>query len=175
VKFSLERILDPKTKSPRTNSVAWLKSVEVKGEHEARLHLKAPSPTWLIELSNLSMMPPKYASEKGIAHVAQNPVGTGPYKFVKWTRGQEIVLEANTGYFKGEPKVKTLIFRSSRVLTRIAALLSGAIDLRVTWRRGRTHHRGQQGPRCSRISFQWTYLSDAMTRAPWPTSGSASH
>jgi len=169
VKFSLERILDPKTKSPRTTAVAWLKSVEVKGEYDARLHLKAPSPTWLIELTNISMMPPKYANEKGIAHVAQNPVGTGPYKFVKWTRGQEMVLEANPAYFKGEPKIKTLIFKViPEYSTRVAALLSGAIDLighvapeDVPVIEANKSLKVQAVPI---LRFQWTYLSDAMTQ-----------
>jgi peptide/nickel transport system substrate-binding protein len=169
VKFSLERILDPATKSPRTTAVGWLKSVEVLGEHEARLHFKAPSPLWLIELTNLGMMPPKYAKEKGIQHFSQNPVGTGPYKFVRWTRGQEIVLEANTEYWKGAPGIKTLVFKIiPDPSTRVAALLSGAIDLLghvapedVPVLQANTSLKVQSTPI---LRFQWTYLSDAMTK-----------
>jgi len=41
----------------------------------------------------------------------RNPVGTGPYKFVSWTAGTEVKLEANPDYWRGAPKVKTLIYR----------------------------------------------------------------
>jgi peptide/nickel transport system substrate-binding protein len=96
-------------------------------------------------------------------------VGTGPYKFVKWTRGQEIVLEANTEYFKGEPKVKTLIFKIiPEYSTRIAALLSGAIDLvgHVAPEDIPTieANKGLKVQAVPILRFQWTYLSDAMTK-----------
>jgi peptide/nickel transport system substrate-binding protein len=169
VKFSLERILDPATKSPRITAVGWLKSVDVLGEHEARLNFKAPSPIWLIELSNIGMMPPRYTKEKGIQYFAQNPVGTGPYKFVKWTRGQEIVLEANAEYWKGAPEIKTVMFKIiPDYSTRVAALLSGAIDLmgHVTPEDAQMIQANRQLKVQSTpiLRFQWTYLSDAMTK-----------
>src|SRR5437588_389145 len=39
------------------------------------------------------------------------PVGTGPFKFVRWERGKEIVLEANEEYFDGAPRLSRLVFR----------------------------------------------------------------
>jgi peptide/nickel transport system substrate-binding protein len=115
------------------------------------------------------MMPPKYAKEKGIQHFSQNPVGTGPYKFVKWTRGQEIVLEANTEYWKGAPAIKTLVFKIiPDYSTRVAALLSGAIDLlgHVTPEDVPTieANKGLKVQSTPILRFQWTYLSDAMTK-----------
>jgi peptide/nickel transport system substrate-binding protein len=168
VKFSLERILDPATKSPRVTAVGWLKSVEVLGELEARLHFKAPSPIWLIELTNIGMMPPRYVKEKGIQHFSQNPVGTGPYKFVRWSRGQEIVLDANAEYWKGAAGIKTVVFKIiPDYSTRVAALMSGAIDLlgHVTPEDAKTLEstRTLKLQSTPILRFQWTYLSDALT------------
>ena len=39
------------------------------------------------------------------------PVGTGPFKFVRWERGKEIVLQANEDYFDGAPRLSRLVFR----------------------------------------------------------------
>jgi peptide/nickel transport system substrate-binding protein len=169
VKFSLERILDPATKSPRVTAVGWLKSVEVLGTLEARLHFKAPSPIWLIELTNIGMMPPGYVKDKGLQHFAQNPVGTGPYRFVRWTRGQEIVLDANPEYWKGPASIKTVVFKIiPDYSTRVAALMSGAIDLlgHVTPEDAKTLETAKTVKLQSTpiLRFQWTYLSDAMTK-----------
>lgn len=40
------------------------------------------------------------------------PIGSGPFKFVRWDRGSAVVLEANEDYFRGAPEIDTLIFRT---------------------------------------------------------------
>jgi peptide/nickel transport system substrate-binding protein/oligopeptide transport system substrate-binding protein len=40
-----------------------------------------------------------------------HPVGTGPFKFVRWDRGKEIALDANPEYFDGAPRLSRLVFR----------------------------------------------------------------
>lgn len=167
VKFSLERVLDPKTKSPRIPSVNWLKSVEVVDDFTVKLHLINPHPLWMEDLHNLAMVPPKYLQEKGDSHFAENPVGTGPYKFVKWIRGQEVQLVANNKYFKEIPQVKNGIIKIiPDASTKVAALLSGAVDLI----RGVSPEeipiiKANQNLKVATVPilrFQWFYLSDAL-------------
>ncbi len=130
VKFSLERVLDPKTKSPRTPSLSWLKSVDVTDNNTVKLNFKNPHPLWTQDLLSICMVPPKYIAEKGDSYFAEHPVGTGPYKFVKWVRSQEILLTANTKYFLGEPRIENVSIKIvPDASTRLAALLSGTIDL----------------------------------------------
>ncbi len=86
-------------------------------------------------LANLAMslaapiVSPK-ALEDGDNSVMETPVGTGPYKFVKWNKGENVVLVRNDDYW-GEPaKTKNVIFRfipdnSARVL----ALNNGEVDM----------------------------------------------
>ncbi|MBV9149216.1 MAG: peptide ABC transporter substrate-binding protein [Candidatus Eremiobacteraeota bacterium] len=40
-----------------------------------------------------------------------NPIGTGPYRMVRWMRGDHIEFQANPNYFMGKPKIATIILR----------------------------------------------------------------
>ena len=60
------------------------------------------------------------------------PVGAGPYRFVSFTPGVELVLEAVDQYWRATPRVKRLVFRSiPDPSTRFAALKRGEIDITV--------------------------------------------
>jgi peptide/nickel transport system substrate-binding protein len=62
----------------------------------------------------------------------RKPVGTGPFKFVSFSPGQQLVLEANADYWKGPPGAEKLVFVDiPETTTRVTALDSGEIDL--TW------------------------------------------
>jgi peptide/nickel transport system substrate-binding protein len=83
----------------------------------------------LERLTNLAILPPKYVKEKGDAYIAKNPIGSGPYYFVEWARGQRLVVEAHPGYWGPEPAVKTLVIRPILdVGTAIAEMLAGGVD-----------------------------------------------
>jgi peptide/nickel transport system substrate-binding protein len=92
---------------------------------------KVPFPTLITNLAFcMPIVPPKYVREKGDTHIATNPVGTGPFKFVRWRKDDALVLEANDNYWRGSPKIKTLIFRPiPDESTRVAALATGEIDI----------------------------------------------
>jgi peptide/nickel transport system substrate-binding protein len=76
------------------------------------------------------MVPPKYTREKGDAQLAVNPVGTGPYRFVEWKKGDRLTVEANEQYWGGAPAVKTVVFRViPETATQIAEVLSGGVDI----------------------------------------------
>jgi len=57
-------------------------------------------------------------------------VGTGPFKFVEWRKGERTTIEANEQYWKGAPAIKTIVFRViPETATQIAELLSGGVDI----------------------------------------------
>ena len=61
---------------------------------------------------------------------ASNPVGSGPFRVVRWIKDDRIELAANPDYFGGAPKVATVIFRPvPSESARAAALSSGEIDI----------------------------------------------
>ncbi len=77
-----------------------------------------------------AMIPPGYFKEVGQEGFNEHPVGTGPYKFVEWVKGDHITMEANLDYWRGAPKIKTLIFRPiPESSTRVAAIQTGEVDI----------------------------------------------
>lgn len=59
----------------------------------------------------------------------RKPIGTGPFKFVKWEPGQYIEVEANKDYFSGAPKLDKIVYRFGDANTMIAAFMSKEIDI----------------------------------------------
>ncbi len=82
-------------------------------EFTIQIHLKtAYSPfIYTIAITPFSIVSPTAVKEFGDEY-SNNPVGTGPFKFVQWDRGDKIVLQANENYWGGRPKLDRVIFRS---------------------------------------------------------------
>ena len=94
VKFSLERIMDPKTKSPWMSTLTSLvDKIEVLDDYTIQITGKTPSTNLLLEIGRMPLVPPKYITEKGDAYFAANPVGTGAFKFVEAKAGDRVVFE----------------------------------------------------------------------------------
>jgi len=132
VKFTIDRVLNPEQKSPIRGNFTWIKSVDIVDEHTVRIVTEKPYPAIheILTFGNFGMVPPKYIKEKGDAHFAKNPVGTGPFKFVEWRKGERTTIEANEQYWKGAPAIKTIVFRViPETATQIAELLSGGVDI----------------------------------------------
>src|SRR5262245_49063736 len=134
VKFSLERLVNPANKLRGSTSFAPIERVEIVDQYTVRIHTKKPWPVFLshIALRQASMYPPKAYAGKDTATISKNPIGTGPYKFVRWSKDEEIVMEAFPGYWGGAPKVKAAVFkRIPDDAVRVAALQNGEVDVAV--------------------------------------------
>ncbi len=131
VRYNIERILNPEQKSPQVANLNMIDQVIVVDGHTVQITTHAPYPLLPGRLS-LEMVPPGYIEEHGDAYFAEHPVGTGPYKFVRWTRDEEIVLEANEDYWRGVPAVQEVVFKPiPENAVRISALQGGDVDLIV--------------------------------------------
>jgi peptide/nickel transport system substrate-binding protein len=132
VKFTVERIADAKLKLRGATPWAPLSHAEVVDPYTVRIHTKAPWPILDTNVTTLPILAPKYYREKDMAHVARNPVGTGPFKFVRWVKDDRIELTANEQYWRGAPRVKSFVFRPiPDDAVRVAALQNGEIDVAV--------------------------------------------
>jgi len=108
VKYNFDRILDPATKA--SNAAALLEpyqSSEVLDEYTIKLNLATPSRAFLGNLSQalLGIVSPAAAQKYG-DQLGQHPVGTGPFKFVKWEENAVIQVERNPDY-KWAPELVT--------------------------------------------------------------------
>ena len=133
-KYSLERIAQGQGKLRGATFFAPIDRVEIVDPLTIRVHTKKPWPTFTAVMTFVqgAMYPAKAYADKDTAFITKNPIGTGPYKFVRWSKDEEIVLEANPGYFRGAPKIKTVVFRPiPDDAVRVAALQNGEIDLAV--------------------------------------------
>src|SRR5436189_1017704 len=131
-KFSIERVKDPKLRA--SSNFKPVESVEIVDPYTIRVHTNKPWPTFLtvMTFAQASMYPPKAYKDKQPADISRQPIGTGPYKFVRWAKDEEIVLEANDAWWRGAPKIKTVVFRPiPDDAVRVAALQNGEIDVAV--------------------------------------------
>jgi peptide/nickel transport system substrate-binding protein len=133
MKYSIERMLNPKTASPIVEFAdAGVTGVNIIDEYTADVVSNAPAPI-IPEQSALFdgvMVPPKYIEEKGAAYFAKHPVGTGPFKFAAWQPGVQVAMEANSRYWGGAPSIAQLIVKPvPDTATALASLESGELDL----------------------------------------------
>ena len=78
--------------------------------------------------ANLGIVP-QTAGEPG-GGFSKNPVGTGPYKFVSWSEGEKIEMEANEDYWRGAPAIKKLTIKiHTDRNTAAIALEKGEVDV----------------------------------------------
>jgi peptide/nickel transport system substrate-binding protein len=134
VKFTIDRVLDPATKSVTRGNFTWIKEVKVVDENTVQIITFKPFPAAAEFLTLAYIVPPKYLKSVGDEEFSRKPVGTGPYKFVEWKKAEHLIVEANENYWKdspkGMPKIKTIVFRTiPETTTQIAELLSGGVDI----------------------------------------------
>ena len=127
VKFVFERAMNPETKHPYPGYYAAIGDIIVKDEYTITFSLKSLNANFLLNLARQgSVIYPREAVEtlKGA------PVGTGPFRFGDWVRGDRITLTKNPDYHvKGLPKLERVTFRFiADPNAAQAALKAGDVD-----------------------------------------------
>jgi peptide/nickel transport system substrate-binding protein len=130
VKFSFERYRGANHELIKRQVAA----IETPDDTHVRFKLKEPWPDFLTFYSSASgagwIVPKKYVEQVGDDGFKKAPIGAGPYKFVSFTPGVELVLEAFDGYWRKMPNVKRLVMKViPDEATRTAALKRGEIDI----------------------------------------------
>ena len=130
VKYSFERVLDPKKKSPQYGNIRAVKEVKVVSPDTVHLITDKPFPLLLERMVFFPIVPKKIVEAMGDQAFGQKPVGTGPWKFAEWKKDQHVRLEAFDQYWRGKPPFKGLVFRSvPEVATQVAELKTGGVDV----------------------------------------------
>jgi len=133
VKFTIERLLDPRVRNPNRHLFAAIKSAEAVNDQTVRLTLSQPSPILLANLTTTTaaiMSPAAVARAGDRLSVAPIGVGTGPYVFKEWRRGDSILVERNPNYWGKKPVFEEVLFRVvPDAGTRLAQLLAGDIHM----------------------------------------------
>ena len=173
VKFSLERYRGAASKTFKERVVA----VETPDASRVRIRLKEPWPDFLTFYSSATgagwIVPKKYVEKVGDEGFKKHPIGAGPYRFVSFTPGVELVLEAVDQYWRRTPHVKRLVFKAiPDPSTRFAALKRGEIDI-TYWM---TASLGEELQRTPGLTLKpavanntyWVYFVDQWDpKSPW--------
>lgn len=129
---SFERLL---AEDRDTSASAYFKpivqDVRAVGEYTVEFTLNEPFAPFLNTLAHAAahIVSPAAIEEYG-DDLGQNPVGTGPYRFVEWVRGERLVLEAFEDYFLGAPPLDGIEYRIiPEASTRVALLETGEADI----------------------------------------------
>jgi peptide/nickel transport system substrate-binding protein len=131
VKFSYDRYKGASAKLLQEK----IKEVQVTAPNRVRFLLKAPWPDFMAFYGTSAtgagwIVPKKYVEKVGEEGFKKTPVGAGPYKFVSFNPGVELVLEAFPDYWRKAPSVKRLVMRSiPDESTRAAAVKTGEVDI----------------------------------------------
>lgn len=128
VKYTFERIANPKTASSYASAYTSIKTIEVKSPTQVVFHLSTPFAPLLTNLAQNGEIVNKKAIESPDS--ARKPVGTGPFMFVEWVQSDHVTLKKNPSYFvAGKPYLDEVIFKFLAVdQSRIEALQSGQLD-----------------------------------------------
>jgi peptide/nickel transport system substrate-binding protein len=131
-KFSIERTYEPNAKM-RVNTVfTTVDRIEAPDPTTLIIHTKKPDPLLPARLGFYGgqIVPKKYLDAVGPDTFSQKPIGTGPVRFVSWTKDDRVVLDANPDYWGGRVDFDRLIVRAlPEMAPRVAALLKGEVDL----------------------------------------------
>ncbi len=130
VKFSFERYRGSSAK-PLKDHVA---AVETPDAQHVRFKLKEAWPDFLTFYASATgaawIVPKKYIEQVGDEGFKKAPIGAGPYKFVSFTPGLELAMDAFDQYWRKKPSVPHLHFKViPDESTRLAALKRGEIDI----------------------------------------------
>jgi oligopeptide transport system substrate-binding protein len=146
VKYSLDRVTNPKTQSPGAGFFASIKGydavaagtseslegVTVVDPYTVKFELTRPDATFLHVMAiNFAHVVPKEEVEKYGADFGKHPVGTGAYKLTDWTLGQHLIFERNPDYWrKGLPHLDKITFEvGQEPIVALLRLQKGEVDI----------------------------------------------
>jgi peptide/nickel transport system substrate-binding protein len=173
VKFSFQRY--------RGNAARVLKdkvaAVETPNSRRVIFRLNKPWPDFLTYYTSVTgagwIVPKAYVESVGDEGFKKMPVGAGPYKFVSFNPGVELVLDAFDGFWRKPPEVKKLVLRViPDETTRLVALKRGEVDIAYSIRgelaEEITHTPGLELKSTVLNGTQWLYFPDQWDpKSPW--------
>jgi peptide/nickel transport system substrate-binding protein len=142
VVFTFERILTEGAisgqSSPRKGLLGPLAKVEKIDDYKVKFTLNNPWPVFLKMLPHQQIVPKKYIEQNGDAYFAENPIGTGPFKFQGGNINEQVIMERFDNYYGGShlippvgpARVDRAIFRIvPESATRVALLRAGDVHI----------------------------------------------
>src|SRR5436190_2007397 len=134
VKAVYERNMVP-GKTVVQSGFATLESVQAVNPTTLRIVTRKPDPLVPVRMAQMggSIYPARFTSDEGARELARKPIGSGAYKFVSWTKDDQLVMEANRdwwGWNGKPPAVDRVIWKPiPDDFARLSALQRGEVDV----------------------------------------------
>jgi peptide/nickel transport system substrate-binding protein len=128
VKYSFERLLDPKTAAPYRMYYESIESIQVVNPLTVRFKMKKVDSNFLFNVARGDAV---IVSRQGIDKLKSAPIGTGPFKLAEWKRGDSVTMVRNPDYYrKGIPYLDGVVFKFiPDPSAQLAALRAGDVDV----------------------------------------------
>jgi peptide/nickel transport system substrate-binding protein len=127
VEFSFNRAIKHPVKGARLRSV---ERVDVIDDSHFNIHLKRPDATFIPNCCSVMIVSKSYYDRVGEEEFVKKPVGTGPYKFVRYVSGEYVDMERFEEYWGEKPSVKEARFLFvTEDMTRVSKLKAGEVDI----------------------------------------------
>lgn len=121
VVFTFEKVRETTSYIDLSN----VKGVEAVDDYTVDFILNHPDSTFEYTLTRIAIIPEHAYND----NYGQNPVGTGPYKFVEWKKGEKLIIEANPLYYGKKPNIDKVTFLYLDMDASFAGAKRGEIDI----------------------------------------------
>jgi len=131
VLFTYQMYIDPKVPTSYAEDFLQVAKADALDPYTFRVTYKEPFAPAL-ESWGTAVQPKHLLEGQDITKspLTRSPVGTGPYKFIKWDAGEKIELQANPDYFEGQPNIHRVVYRViPDTSTQFLELQSGGLDM----------------------------------------------
>jgi len=128
VQFSLERLLDPKTAAVHRKLYEGIESIQVIDSLTVKLKMKKYDSNFLFNLARGDAV---VVARQAVDRMKSHPIGTGPFRFADWKRGDSVILVKNPNYYVKEiPYLDKVVFKFiPDPSAQLAALRAGDVDV----------------------------------------------
>ena len=109
VRYTFASILDPATASPHRAIYDMIDRITVRGPYEIEFHLTAPHAPFLVNMVR-GIVPAHLAQAAG-RDFGRRPVGSGPFRLMRWAPDERVELAAFADYYAGAPKIPGIIIK----------------------------------------------------------------
>jgi peptide/nickel transport system substrate-binding protein len=181
VKFSIDRLMDPATKSGMRRFYAAVKSVEVVDPLTVKVHMKEPYAFFLHMLAGyrtgLVLYSPEATANYSLKDRKKGKpgavVGCGPFKLVEWVPNDHLIIDRFDGYHvKGQPYLDRVYIRVIKdPVTQMAAFKAGEIDFIASFTPEHVETLKQQNPDAQILTGKETTPMIAMMKVTVPADG----
>lgn len=130
-KVTSEDVVFTFMKAKESNSIVDLTvmdSIAVVDESTVEFKLKHPESAFIYSIAKTGIVPEHGYNET----YGDHPIGSGPFKFVQWDKGQQVILEANDDYYGQVPKVKKVVILFMTEDAALVAAKAGELDVAMT-------------------------------------------